>query len=417
MNTCRVYPPLSNAFSKKTIYRAIIEHCRFGTLFPVPENLQNICLTKPEGFSLLDSLSKQIKLLEEDGKNFTQEDMERLLFIISRENILPINMYDVEKTTLEKFRDYLGEDAQVIPDKFHTILKNLVDTFELNVEGTTPEMKQLINFLDKEINSIKIVFLQKIASYQRESLIKLWRLFKQNGFIDGKTLTGQLRSIDFMKNWIYELTQVFPNMIVNEVDFDSVTFPTPWRKGMSDRHQADVRNIIYNYYRTFSKFYGNSVLKPLMEKITSRTQVWRDFVNILPIFEQVEKDNYVPTLNTGLIEQLATYGFLMCLTEFTSIVDETTELGMPIQSSVPVRDDEFVATTTEEVVNEAIGNISEIDIISGEKLQRSEEMTEFLLEILQHFQNTKKLLNYSYQDIIYRVNISKEKEKINSLRD
>ena len=416
VNTRRVYPPLSNAFSKKTIYRAIIEHCRFGTLFPVPENLQNICLTKPEGFSLLDSLSKQIKLLEDDGKNFTQEDMERLLFIVSRENILHFDLYDVEKSALEKFRDYLDEDAQVIPDKLHTILKNLVDTFELNVEGTTPEMKQLINFLDKEINSIKtnlVVFLQNNSKLSKRKFNQIMEVIQKTEWVstDGKTLTGQLRSIDFMKNWIYELTQVFPNMIVNEVDFDSVTFPTPWRKGMSDRHQADVRNIIYNYYRTFSKFYGNSVLKPLMEKITSRTQIWRDFVNVLPIFEQVEKDKYVPTLNTGLIEQLATYGFLMCLTEFTSIVDETTELGMPIQSSVPVRDDEFVATTTEEVVNEAIGNISEIDIISGEKLQRSEEMTEFLLEILQHFQNTKKLLNYSYQDIIYRVNISKEKEK------
>ena len=52
-------------------------------------------------------------------------------------------------------------------------------------------------------------------------------------------------------------------------------------------------------------------------------------------------------------------------------------------------------TTTEEVINEEIGNISEIDIISGEKLQRSEMMTAFLLDVLQMFGNTKKLTTHT----------------------
>ena len=68
LNTRRVYPALSNTFSKKTIYRAIIHYCKFGTVFPTPENLQAICLTKPENISLFDSLSKQIETIESQGK-------------------------------------------------------------------------------------------------------------------------------------------------------------------------------------------------------------------------------------------------------------------------------------------------------------------------------------------------------------
>ena len=53
-----------------------------------------------------------------------------------------------------------------------------------------------------------------------------------------------IRGIDAMKNWIYELTQVFPNMVVNEVDYDEVTFPRHWRKGLSERHINDLRGIV-----------------------------------------------------------------------------------------------------------------------------------------------------------------------------
>jgi hypothetical protein len=84
---------------------------------------------------------------------------------------------------------------------------------------------------------------------------------------------------------------------------------------------------------------------------------------------------------------------------------------MPVAGGGGTVTEEFVATTAEEVVNEEIGNISEIDIIAGEKLQRSEQMAAYLIEITNVFNTTKKLLNYSYEDVIYRVNVSKEKEK------
>lgn len=71
----------------------------------------------------------------------------------------------------------------------------------------------------------------------------------------------------------------------------------------------------------------------------------------------------------------------------------------------------FEITTVNEIVDEEIGNISEIDIISGETLERSELMTTFLLDVFTIFGNTKRIMNYTYEDVIYRVNVSKEKEK------
>lgn len=405
-NTRRVYPPLSNSFSKKTIYRAFIHFCQFGTLFPVPEKLQLVCMTKPPDFSLLDPLSIQIRNLEEEGKNYTLDDMETLLYIINRENILHVSLYDEEETTLEKLRTYLKEDIVAIPKKLHGILVSIVDTFEISVPEETREMKLLINYLDKEITLMKteiITFMQRNTKMNKRKFNQVVEIIQNNSWKDDD---NQLRAINYMENMIRDLTQVFPNMVVNSVDYDEVSFPKHWRKTLSDRHISDIRNIIYNYYRSLSKFYGNEVLIKLLEHITSKTAMWRDFISVLPIFERIENDGHYPSLNTSMVYSLVEYSLLQCYTVFITTINETSPIGFPIRET-----EALTAMTTEEIVNEEIGNISEIDIISGEKLERSELMTGFLLQISEIFGKTKSLLDYSYSDVIYRVNVSKEKEK------
>ena len=405
-NTRRVYPPLSNSFSKKTIYRAFIQYCKFGTLFPVPEKLQVLCLTKPEGFSLLDPLSKQIKELEQDGKNYSLEDMENLLNIINRENIIHVPLYDDEETSLERLRNYLREDTVAIPQKLHKILTDIVDTFEISVPEETKDMKALINYLDREISDMKtslITFLQRNSKLTKRKFGQVVEILTDNNW---KEDDHHLRSINFMKNMMHDLTEVFPNMVVNSVDYDEVAFPKHWKKGLSERHISDLRNIVYSYYRTLSQFYGKDTLKQVLQFITSKTELWRDFVYVLPIFERMEHDGHLPSLNTSMINTLIEYCLLQCFQTFIQTIDDTSPLGFPLRDT-----ETMVSTTTEEFVNEEIGNISEIDIISGEKLQRSELVASFLLQVLEIFGKTKAMINYSYEDVIYRVNVSKEKEK------
>ena len=405
-NTRRVYPPLSNSFSKKTIYRAFIQYCKFGTLFPVPEKLQVLCLTKPEGFSLLDPLSKQIKELEQDGKNYSLEDMENLLNIINRENIIHVPLYDDEETSLERLRNYLREDTVAIPQKLHKILTDIVDTFEISVPEETKDMKALINYLDREISDMKtslITFLQRNSKLPKRKFGQVVEILTDNKWKEDE---HHLRSINFMKNMMHDLTEVFPNMVVNSVDYDEVAFPKHWKKGLSERHISDLRNIVYSYYRTLSQFYGKDVLKQVLQFITSKTELWRDFVYVLPVFERMEHDGHLPSLNTSMVNMLIEYCLLQCYQVFIEAIDDTSPLGYPLRDT-----EAMVSTTTEEIVNEEIGNISEIDIISGEKLQRSELVASFLLQVIEIFGKTKAMINYSYEDVIYRVNVSKEKEK------
>ena len=55
--------------------------------------------------------------------------------------------------------------------------------------------------------------------------------------------------------------------------------------------------------------------------------------------------------------------------------------------------------------------VDELDIVSGETLDLSKKVSEYLLTIMNIFIKTKKEINYSYQDMMDLVNRAKEKEK------
>lgn len=422
VNTRRVYPKLSTQFSEKTVYKAIIESCKFGTLFPIPENLQIVCFRKPENFSLNVSLEEQIATLKSEGLNFSLEQLNILMGIINRENTIHISLYDDEISTLEKLRSYLNDDVQVIPPELHKILKEITDTFDISVAEPTTNMKNLINYVDREITSMKtqiVSFLQrnsKLSARKFNKIIELLQTMEWSGNQDSDATN--IKNVEYLKNQIHELTCVFPNMIINNVNYDEITFPKHWRKALSERHISDIYNIIQSYYSPLSKFNGNETIEKMLQHITSKTQMWRDFTDVLPIFERIEKNGHIPSLNTKMVNMLLQYTMLQCISIFINQVDEVNVYGIPASdlttasaSRTSAQDEAFEITTINEIVDEEIGNISEMDIISGEKLERSELMSSFLLEAFTVFGNTKRLLNVTYEDIIYRVNVSKEKEK------
>ena len=87
---------------------------------------------------------------------------------------------------------------------------------------------KFINYLDREINDMKtslVVFLQQNSKRKRK-FNQIMEVLQTTAWkaAHGEEDAVNIRGIDAMKNWIYELTQVFPNMVVNEVDYDEVTF-------------------------------------------------------------------------------------------------------------------------------------------------------------------------------------------------
>ena len=122
-----------------------------------------------------------------DGKNYSLDDLNRLLYIVNRENTITISLYNDEITALEKLRGYLSEDVVAIPQKLNDILKSIVDTFDISVDEPTTEMKQLVNYLDREITDMKatiVSFMQrnsKLSSRKFNQIVEILQTIMWKG--------------------------------------------------------------------------------------------------------------------------------------------------------------------------------------------------------------------------------------------
>ena len=404
INTKRIYPKLSLSYSKNTIYRAFIYFCNFGTHIPVPTNLNMVCISKPSTFSIFDTLSDQIKDLETNGRDYTYENLQQLMQIINKANIIQLPAPPLRISGLDKLLQYISDEPYILPNELRLHISDLIGQFSPQVAKPTPSMNNLINYLDDEITSMKTNLLTFLSKNSKLTVKKFDAITNniindvQWKDIDGNVDRSSLRSTNYMANNIYELTQVFPNMIINGISYTNVKLPKHWKNGLSERHSNDLRNIIAHYYLPLSRYNNNETLTPILSQISGRTAVWRDFIKMLPVFERIGKETNASSFNTNILNMLLEYCILQCYNVFIEVADEDNTVGIVSES--------FVTIATEEM-----GNISEIDIVNGEKHQRNSIVSSFLLDIISMFGKTKQLLNYSYTDIIYRVNVSKEKEK------
>ena len=137
-------------------------YCNFTSLLPIPENILPLCNQKPlDIINLTDSREEIIKKLKESGINYSLDSFLRMLQIISRNNIIHI---DIDNTLVSSLRKLLGlleefkaEEEEVVPPSLTDLFLNVMDTFDIGSTSSelTKEVKDLNNFLIKQIESMK----------------------------------------------------------------------------------------------------------------------------------------------------------------------------------------------------------------------------------------------------------------------
>jgi Na+/phosphate symporter len=137
---------------------------------PIPQDLLPLCTDKPEAglINPNDSVDRMIQKLKEDGRNYKNEQFLRLLQIIGRHNIVNINLNNPEISAITRLTKTLesidDENDEVVEKSLRDLISNSLDTFDIATENYTQEVKDLNNFLIRNIGSMKeeiIEFVQK----------------------------------------------------------------------------------------------------------------------------------------------------------------------------------------------------------------------------------------------------------------
>ena len=424
--TGMVYPVVSSGNLEEKIYSFIMKHCLYDRDVPVPEKYKAVCSDKPEGYNKQWSLPEKIEFLKRNGKQYTESDLKALLNIVNEEHIVqiePTKPYEL----VDGFQDILNyledKDSSIIPQKMRKLLFEVIDNVQPGKMYTeeTSQVKSLAKHLDKVNKNAYVAINTYLSSKNEESKYKHVREFLENidtwNIVDNNHNDNVQTFSQFVKNMMYHVTQVYPNVIRNGKGFhpymDSNNGYKKWN--LSKLHVQHLMDYHEEYYMHLRPFYENSIVIKLFNEMDDMFSDLNKFIRHFPVQEEVVKQTgntrttYYSFLNNKTTMLLLKYCFYTCICIFI----ESTENTMVVQTNLNeykgnVRKEKeemnetlgniITETNTTEENNDYVGALQEVDI-SDVTHDLKVKIADLIVALLNIEMDNKKVMNLSYADI------------------
>lgn len=437
INTKNVYPPISNKFNEKTIYLAFIFYCKFKSLLPIPNDLLPICTNKPE--SLIDpsdTIDRIIQKLKEDGRNYSNEQFLRLIQLISRENIVNIDLCNpviscIAKLSklLEAIYDENNED-EIIEQSLRDLIMKAIDTFDIATEDYSTDVKNLNNYLilhNEEMTNELIEYVQKNSgsNVTRSSIKKFadsirnlsnWIFDNSNRNENNKISNDNMYNItNFYKTFIENFISIFPNIILNKVNYNNTHIPSYY--GFSSNHASKIVKFISDYFDKLKPFYGVPTLSKILVNIQKIGKNMIRLSDSTPCFSSIKNEDKILR---GIIDErtsrfLFEYYLLRTLISYIELADNDDMIVTEIKKSVEVTDlfsvDFIEETDTRVDLGMSSRTETETRILTGNKRELKQKTAELLVVFMEIYRNEKETIDTTYEEIQDRVFKLREKEK------
>lgn len=436
INTKNKYPLLSNDFNEKTIYLAFIYFCKFKSLIPMPEDLIPICTDKPD-ITLIDptdSIDRIIQKLKEDGRNYTNEQFLRLLQLVGRSNIIEINFDRLEVSSVTRLLSLLetieNENDTLVDPELSNLIENALDTFDIATENSTKEVKDLNNFLIKEIVAMKedlAEFIEKNygSNLPKSSIKKAIKCIKDLSVwsTDQSTRNENIKIssenmyniVNFYKTFIDNFAVVFPNIILNKVDYTDVLIPG--YLGFSSNHAKKIKKYISEYYEKLSTFYGLNSITNILTTIQKITGNLVKMSKETPCFSTIKTGDKIlkPVFDERTSKYFYEYYLLRVMIAYIELAEEDSMIVTEVIKETELTDlysvDYLEEKNTKADLVMSSRTQQETIIQSGNKKELRQKVTQLLVAFIDIMNNQKDTIDTSYEEIQDRVFKLRETEK------
>ena len=446
-----VYPPIPEGHLESNIYAAFIHYCKFDRNAPVPEDLRAICGEKPSEYNALWSLEEKIDHLKRHGKRYTLDDLYNLMNIIEKRNTVVIAESPVtsEINILKDLLGHMDNDSSTLIE--YPLRKLLVEVLEShvprkmmkeNLEDLREKSKEVYrlrkyltttnNNLLLEINRFLNNYASNISSNEKTKIsdflmnVHEWQSdakMKDTGLYYDE----QLYTItNFIKNSIKQMTNVYPNVIINNVNPINIT-SSGWGKHweLSSFHEGDINRYINEYMNDLDKFKGDSILNQYLLKLQNRIIDLKMFIEHIPVETPVLKngDVYFSLFDKKTTYLLFVYFWYSILHEYIQCVNDPNLLDMDIQEMKRNKRNEiresqnasnYIASTIPDEnaeQSDANNELIQMEIRRADTRELKDRVCNLLYTFLNIEMKNKKVLDRSYNEISRRVRRSKEEEK------
>ena len=281
------------------------------------------------------------------------------------------------------------------------------------------------------------------------------------------------KMIYFIRNAINNLIDLFPNIVLNQIDYSNVNIPKHWK--LSQRHNLDIKEIIEKYYLKLKPFYGDLNLTKILETIQIKCRNIQLLAQHTPFFASIsdDKSNIYSIFDVRLTMLLYKYYILITLDTYIKLIDTKLDVDLggdlggdlgvdlagDLDDDVPSKektdafekyqvdllkkatlqqklqleaekktDDAFVAKEVlapfDEEFLESAGESSEAPVAktvtfleeatgAGDIKVVNDALSKYLDGIMKIICNNKKTINFNKTLIMEKILVSKEKEKDN----
>ena len=436
INTKNKYPPVSNKFDEKIIYLAFIHFCKFKSLKPIPEDLLPLCTDKPDTMLINpnDSVDRIIQKLKDDGRNYTNEQLLRLLQLIGRNNIININLDLPEVSYITKLTGVLKsireENDEVIEGSLINLISESLDTFDIASSETTKQIRDLNSYLVKANTNIKneiIEFIEKNSgSTTTKSSIRKVKVAMENlsnWISESSTHNEDIKISDermynivnFYKTFAENFVNVFPNIILNKVNHAETIIPS--YLGFSDNHSRKLKRYINDYYEKLKTFYGVPIIVNILSTIQKSAQNILKLSKVTPSFTTIKFDNkeLKPIFDERTSKYLYEFYLLKILLNYIELSENNDMLVVEIEKENEVTDifsvDYLEERETRVDLTISTRNAPETRVIEGNMKELRQKTAQLLIAFIEIMNNQKNTINISYEEIQDRVFKLREKEK------
>jgi hypothetical protein len=434
INTKNKYPSINQHFDEKNIYLAFIHFCKFKSLIPIPEDLLPLCTDKPEYNFLTtnDSLEEMISKLKENGRNYNNETFLRLLQLIGRNNIIninlnlpPISSVTILNNLLETIED---ENDEVVEGSLRKKIQNALNTFDIATPEITKDVRELNNYLINSIRSMSEEIVEFIDKNRGPSIkrseameaidiiqhLSTWSIDKEEIPITDHRISNDAmyNIVQFYKNFIGYFITLFPNIVLNKVDYTNTLIPKYMK--LSRNHAGKIVGYIENYYSDLKPFYGNSKLTSVLNRIQTSAKNIERLSQETPCFTTIQSGENIlkPVFDERTSKMLYEYYLLRVIINYMDLSDENdmivneTTIRQDVQDIFSVEyleERETRVDFTETTKTETHG------ILRGNQKELRQLVTHLLVAFLNIMNREKEKVDISYDKV--RDNIFKLRER------
>ena len=413
------YPTINQSMSDDNLYLAFIVYFNMNNDLPINENLRHILPEKLPNFPKNKDVSEQIEYLKRE-KRFRRADFDAVMNVIRNQNHRAIDSthkYNMKEALFDILEKFNIMDNNVIDSRLQTLLRELIDTYDpsVMVNETRPELIRMKNYLaaaNERLFGQIAVFMSKYGNLDVNVFNNfqdyLLNLFK-----------GELHcKFNFIKNSIYNMTKLYPNMILNKKQHYS-NVPKHWN--LSSLHEMDLMKFINDYWKPKNSFATNDILNLLIEDVQLRLNDLFLFMSHLPFFCNIEKEGntFYSFMDEESVKFLYTYLFYSVFYEYINL----TEVGNYViedqeQHKSAIRDENRASID----VSQSFGTVDdgnqegllqEVDILLGNKETLKENVAKLLLFFI-NMESQESVITMTYDEIMKKVYKQKmiEKKKV-----